>query len=334
MDYPQLHIPGSIIKIIETKEYQKPLEPTKPIQASQNSNFFPKLISIIFGFGLVLLQVYVFGLIIMGMSLIWIITNPENKTKILHEKKYLNALTTYNSKYQQFKVDLKKYTEMTISEYSKYMGNKAILNTFQFSTQYSIHSDYKKGASHQFFKTFLSQSFKEKIFEDAAIKITDYRSSYYDSDYKPYITDFLYYDSKTNMHVAIEIDEPYNLKDKKPIHINDSDRNSFFLKHNWIIIRFAEEQIVLQPFKCCEYIKQIIYALQNDYTIINSIPSGLQSVKKWTLEDINELIITDYRNSYLRKLSDSQYINQIHQLNKMFNFDIIPAFNDRPDFII
>ncbi|TEB40545.1 hypothetical protein D0809_30065, partial [Flavobacterium circumlabens] len=72
----------------------------------------------------------------------------------------------------------------------------------------------------------------------------------------PYQPDFILYYQKYNLCIDIEIDEPYAMGSKKPIHFDDDKRNKFFLSKGWHIIRFAEEQICRYPDLCCKMISE------------------------------------------------------------------------------
>ncbi|MBF0695403.1 MAG: hypothetical protein IR153_10150 [Flavobacterium sp.] len=119
---------------------------------------------------------------------------------------------------------------------------------------------------------------------------------------RPYITDFAYYDSSKKLCVAIEIDEPYSFETKTPIHINDRSRNRFFLDNNWILLRFAEIQIVKYPDRCCNLIKEVVKVLTEDISNLKSLKSIVPTENKWSYESSLELISINFRNSYLGEI--------------------------------
>ena len=95
-----------------------------------------------------------------------------------------------------------------------------------------------------------------------------------------YTPDFAYIDEKTNLHIDIEIDEPYGYKSKKPLHYSGLEkekiRDEFFLDCLWIVIRFSEEQIVKYPQSCCQEIAKVI----NQITRYNSVLSSFTNIKQ------------------------------------------------------
>lgn len=62
----------------------------------------------------------------------------------------------------------------------------------------------------------------------------------------PYVPDIIFQDPLSNLHIDIEIDEPYSHDSGQPTHYYpdkyEDVRNLFFSKHGWIVIRFSEQQ--------------------------------------------------------------------------------------------
>lgn len=123
----------------------------------------------------------------------------------------------------------------------------------------------------------------------------------YDYPYSPdicYIIDGIYFD--------IEIDEPY-YKDGQgnvfPCHgyddYKDDSRNEFFLERNWIVIRFAEEQVARNIKGCCKEIAKKVNELTG-----RPIPSSLNNVDdliiipRWTRWEGTDMGSNHYRDTY------------------------------------
>lgn len=134
--------------------------------------------------------------------------------------------------------------------------------------------NYKRGLLEIHFLEFLINKFGSQILVDT---ILDFPNIYYQPD-------FTFICKKTGVHIDIEIDEPYSLKDKKAIHYlgsKDNERNLEFLSLNWCVIRFSENQVRTEPEKCIELISMFIEAIRNKEQISNF---NLKKDKKWTLE--------------------------------------------------
>lgn len=118
--------------------------------------------------------------------------------------------------------------------------------------------------------------------------------------------------SDWKLYFDIEIDSPYSLDNRLPkayVTINaDGSQNFTFDKHNnffnaqgWVVIRFAEEQVINSPKSCCKAIAEVINNIIEDKTILSKfddIPS-LIPIKVWSTEQCQRLSREQYRESYL-----------------------------------
>ncbi len=121
----------------------------------------------------------------------------------------------------------------------------------------------------------------------------------------PYSMDMAYVEEETGLSINIEIDEPYEGKKKQPHHCLDDDkdrkRNTFFLERNWVIIRFAEEQVVKNPQGCCRYLVEVIVNFTQDKSLLEKVQQfpTLEPVKAWTVSEARQLAVWKYRETYL-----------------------------------
>jgi len=176
----------------------------------------------------------------------------------------------------------------------------------------------KKGVSERFFSHHLQSLFEDKIFVDLKL-----RGRTSEKNYKP---DFVYFDKATNLHIDIEIDEPYTLLTREAIHWKDysdpfynspddflkmeydsfgndeithTDRDEEILENGWPVVRFSEEQVVRYPTKCCELIKEIIDVVELKRGFSRSFTTDLPIHDIWTYDKADELSKANYRESYL-----------------------------------
>jgi hypothetical protein len=111
-----------------------------------------------------------------------------------------------------------------------------------------------------------------------------------------------------NITIVIEIDEPYEglpeIAKRKPIHYlgcGDERNNNDYTKRGWVVIRFAEVQVVQFAEACCAAIAGVLKALDSLY----SIPHGLQiieqvpQVKQWTEQEALAMSEARFRERYL-----------------------------------
>ncbi|MBC7572140.1 MAG: hypothetical protein H7319_20785 [Spirosoma sp.] len=118
---------------------------------------------------------------------------------------------------------------------------------------------------------------------------------------------------ETVLYIDVEIDEPYIGSSGLPIHYtnfgnDDKKRDDFFLKNNWIVIRFSEEQVVKYPKECCKYILSIILSCTEPMgyeSYIENWSAAVSVQNRWTKDEAHAMAFRRHRNTYLgRKLSE------------------------------
>ena len=113
----------------------------------------------------------------------------------------------------------------------------------------------------------------------------------------PFVPDFCYIDQEKSIYIDIEIDEPYSIMSKEPIHFlgADDNRNDFFISQGWAIIRFAEEQIIKYPQSCCTTISNMInYLLSKTEKPEITVPL----LACWTKKEAIEMAKNEHRQYY------------------------------------
>lgn len=147
-----------------------------------------------------------------------------------------------------------------------------------------------------FVKDFLDNYFKGLIFDNLTVFIGS----------TPFEPDIAFIDvNHKNLFIDIEIDEPYDGIDRKPIHYVengntiDERRNKNFTDRGWMVIRFSERQIKEDPVGCCRFIYEI-------YNYITGISDpNLQSIpviskeKMWTKAEADQMAKDRIREKYL-----------------------------------
>lgn len=151
------------------------------------------------------------------------------------------------------------------------------------------------GMSENFFLDIIKGEFANKIFNNKTFRET------------PFKPDILICDNANNIVINIEIDEPYSIVSGEPIHFEgcDTNRDSFFLRKGWYIIRFAEEQIIREPQVCKKLIVDFYKTILNgNYTkIIEKQFDYPSNVTQWSKQDAINMHSRKFRNSYLHMLN-------------------------------
>lgn len=103
-----------------------------------------------------------------------------------------------------------------------------------------------------------------------------------------------------NIFIDVEIDEPYDIISRSPIHYkgcSDGLRNAYFLDNGWSVFRVAEKQIVDDCAKVVEYIKLCICQLSEDVRF--NVDRNIESVNRWTYSEAQKWAEKGLRESYL-----------------------------------
>ncbi len=333
-DYPVIIIPEAFRRwkfYLPQLQYSKPSPPQKPekpthpkvVPKPNKSNNFIWLV--------IIFLISLFGTIIIGLMAknIWSIIfsfiglfGPISCYCINRQKSYYQEqLDKYKQNQRNLKIYPKKLAKWKKSEQqygreqSEYQRVLELYNAQQNEFNYymlqaqkqfskiKVTKPYSKqnsrrGQSEGFFLSYLKDCFPGKIYTDLALLKKGWSEEY------AYLPDFIYYDSDWNIYIDIEIDEPYDKKHRKPRHYiglnKEQIRNEFFRQNNWIIIRFAEKQVVRYPDSCCKKIAEVIQSL-----IPLSLPENLKDVKplenitRWSYEDAKKMADNGNRDKYL-----------------------------------
>jgi len=103
-----------------------------------------------------------------------------------------------------------------------------------------------------------------------------------------------------NIFIDIEIDEPYDIISRTPIHYKgcgDSLRNAYFLDNGWNVIRIAEKQVVDNCTKVVEYIKLCLCQLAEDVRF--KAERNIECVNRWSYTEAQKWAEGGIRESYL-----------------------------------
>jgi very-short-patch-repair endonuclease len=120
-----------------------------------------------------------------------------------------------------------------------------------------------------------------------------------------YTADFLIVEPTTGLHIDLEVDEPTSFVTGKPTHYigEDDYRNKCFVDANWLVIRFAEEQVSSQPERCARFIAGAIAQLTGNNTYRRQLLNveKVTPMKQWSYRQASSLKKKDYRQGYLQQ---------------------------------
>lgn len=119
-------------------------------------------------------------------------------------------------------------------------------------------------------------------------------------DFEP---DLIWRQAENELWLDIEIDEPYDRKTREPTHYigcYDTDRDNYFTREGWVVLRFAEEQVVNQLDSVIKYITIVVDGLcQTNHSSGFAAIEDLKVVKKWTYKEALKMAANNIREAYL-----------------------------------
>ncbi len=279
--YPKILTPYYIKKICKKEllfeevypRIKRPIPPERPIDRDSTS----AEVMLFFGFGFLVFIaqffVYFFISILIGnnsihpivstlMLAISVIVGGISARNFRKASKRIaaNNKLHYNKKYQEYINEFDRYSstkkEFQSSE-SIHTQKKEILKTELATIKKSIlaqteileNSPVKRGLTEDFFYRYLKKYSQLQVYRNLK--------------YKFYFPDLVII--KDNLVIDLEIDEPYSYEEKKPVHHGGKDdkRDNFLLDEGFVVIHFAEEQVIENPETCLEIINNIIDSYLN-----------------------------------------------------------------------
>jgi hypothetical protein len=159
-------------------------------------------------------------------------------------------------------------------------------------------TDAPVGASEEAFRKVLERFFQERVSTQLRLPIPNWDGAY--------STDFTISFPEIGVWIDVEIDEPYDYKTSLPTHCADDERdrnrNSFFLKNNWIVVRFSEEQVVRHPSSCCKEIASVIQIVtgMTMYSQFLATAPTLMPMLMWTKQQAKKMAKAKSRDKYLK----------------------------------
>lgn len=139
---------------------------------------------------------------------------------------------------------------------------------------------YKMGKSEMIFLVYLKSILGDYISNNKTIMNENYYDELLETNYKLYQPDLVYHNPITGICIDIEIDEKYEKETQKIIHekddINERNRNCFFIRNGWIVVRFSDTQIINNSLGCITFLLKIIQ--KYDPEPINEIKNRIKDI--------------------------------------------------------
>ena len=223
-------------------------------------------------------------------------TRDESGILANHNKKFNDLEKHYN--YQKEVESLMDYPKLFTPQLFDTVSRKEFIEKEILPHIVDPNAQNIVGISEKYFQEYIEESFKEKYIPGAVLPSKGRGNGI--------VPDFLLYDRNNNFYLDIEIDEPYVWKENIITHFigADFDRDFNVTQANWFILKFTEEQVIINPRKAikiiCEVLSHIQALLSGKESNFSNNYHGFTS-KAWTKEDCTRMMIENYRSTYLKK---------------------------------
>lgn len=348
MKYPEIYTSNEVLNIFKSmpslplkpEEPKKPQKPKDPGEYDSGGNRGCSAFMIL---GAIVMFCFVVssdaenkvGLILLSVALFFLsfflfkTTTWDKDANREEQRKYRKDMISYPEKLKAYEADLVKYKDSlaqyeavvkeltSIASVAKYRskGMTSYLRRRAKPTLINIETDdlIKKGASEDYFKDLLKAN-GFNLLHDLKIKAGS----------KFYYPDILI--EIDGLYLDIEIDEPYAGNDGTPIHYVkndygvehsiDEDRNKFFTRNGFEVIRFSEEQIFCHTEDCVNVIREYVESLLQGK--IYETDSSLCQ-QKWTYEDSMRMAYRRFRRTYV----PAEYVTNIDKEEQLSYQEIL-----------
>lgn len=201
-------------------------------------------------FAIVFLIVEYFDKVVIKSKFLFLITTLTVVTVIFLIINYIIKLNNKNKNKKLIEIEKKEIEEYyrllslhkkKCSEY--YLENRLKINKVKAFSLLRYHrkntilemATPQRGISENFFLKYLDDRFPGKIYYNNGVsknydKLYNYRAIQSRKKSYEYVPDFIFFDEEIGLIIDIEIDEPYNLRDKEPIHYLES-HSIYFMKN-------------------------------------------------------------------------------------------------------
>jgi very-short-patch-repair endonuclease len=205
------------------------------------------------------------------------INNQRKERYAIQMEEYRRKLSDYHRKVNEI------LSETQLNIFRKAEREKAIQ---AYDSGSPLAHDVRKGRHEEEFYSRLRSRFGDKITNSIEFVLPNGNA---------FVPDAAYVDKQSGLCIDIEIDEPYTIPERIPIHCigEDDYRNSYFSARGWFVIRFAEEQVARYPDACISYINSFINGILD-----NEIPFFDHQIERWTRLEAYRMADKNIRERY------------------------------------
>lgn len=312
MNYPIVKFPNSLIEALTAEIIEPKLKKIDLPKEKEGLTFLSKIIiigAIAFAIfisikmeGKIITPGVIFILIIISFFLTPLIAIIELTTKLIEHKINKSKVAEIKKYNKEVDETLKRWKN---PEYRKDLRKKKITPSLFIRNEIFPNKDnINIGKGELSFYFDLKKRFGKDVLINKKVGANEKSNFFYYPDFILILNNIIHFD--------IEIDEPYVISSKKPIHhidSSDSNRDTWFTTNNWIVIRFTEKQTIFEREKCLDLIEQIankilvgeqsslLFDTEGNYVFHN-----LTKEKKWTIDEAETMAKNKVRENYFEEV--------------------------------
>jgi len=173
---------------------------------------------------------------------------------------FTKNLAKYKLELQEYEAATKAHALCSQEEFQRYLLSEYFKNYIPPVLVPCTIGEVKIGPAEKRFVLFLQtiNMYGFELLENVKTKhVLPSGFEYY------YYPDIVLREKSTGLLIDIEVDEPYIARKGTPIHYIDenNNRDDAMISDNWVVFRFAEEQIVKFPKDCISYVLSYVWRL-------------------------------------------------------------------------
>ncbi len=318
--YPLIHVPESVVGVSKQLPPPVPRYRCQPLPLRPTGQRVP--LGMLLAEGTVGLAVWLatlallqwvavgLGTLTLGVLLLvmrsQIAQNREYQAQLARYREQVSEhLAQENSRRQTYLAQVRQREEILsnperLSDYRRQQLSEALSSIQCFRNPAADWQQPERAYEFRFLN-YLERYFPGRVFRGSLLMVPDLPPQC--------LLDFAYIDPLTGLHLDIQVDEPFYLHPEtgscEPRNFigSSSSRDQVLLRKGWVVIHFAEEQVIRYPKSCCRAVAETIAQVTGSAfwrELFANVPE-LPQVPRWTAEESMQMAIDEFRARQARK---------------------------------
>lgn len=283
-----------------------------------------------------------------SLAVLFSVSSVATVFEILKNKFKIAANEKENTKYEllmqryikecseQVEVESQNNNPITLTEFRR----KKVIENLLITNTALVPAHNSETKYFNYFYEILNSYFPDSVLINYTLEQNNECNSF--------IPNYIVAKSDYKLYIDVEIDVPYLLDSRHPysyVNKNSSEEtytqknhDKFFTQAGWIVIHFAEEQIIKTPESCCKHIAQIIFNITDDNKPLQKFNTvkNLTEIPMWNYSRAVELANSNYRESYLsekpKEKNETEFLIELSR--KSFEKNIVDVETSENEIVV